>query len=318
MTAGVEFVVFSLAPGAALVLGIGYTFVSTWYLDDYRPLVLVALLGLMALHQSTEVVRYSRGVLQLDPSGELAETGANLLASLTSYFLLGFLREQQRMSDRVRTQARNLRVLDRVLRHNFHNDMNVIKGYAETILSSSEGDTDRFAGIIVDQCERLLHTVDKEHEITTRLSNPRSPEPIELPPLIESVASSVDRDGRETNVSVRQPVDVVVEATEDLGLAIDELVTNAIDHSDRDTPTVAIDVTVHEDTAMISVADDGPGIPEMERHVLTVERDIDPLYHGSGVGLWLVSLIVSQSNGKLSFHENDPRGSVVTIHLQTV
>ncbi|AXG05415.1 PAS domain S-box protein [Haloplanus rubicundus] len=440
MTTPAGFVGFTLVPAIALGLGIAYSLVSIRRLDDYRPLVLVALLGLMAAHQANEAVQYARDVGSLDAFGELVETGANLLASLTSYFLLGFLREQRRMSERLREQAhdlrrmnraidasghavyitdgegridyvnpafeeltgyaadevlgerpdvlraadasdtdgetgapghdredervyrrangeryharrtrapifgpdgqqqgsvtiqtditdrkrlendlreslRQLRVFDRILRHNFHNDMNVIKGYAEMIQAGGDGQVARCAEIVVDRSERLLHTVDKEHEITKRLSNPQSPEPVELAPLIESVVSNVDSHG--ATLTVQQPADVVVRATRDIRLAIDELVTNAIDHSDRDTPTVTVDVAVHDGTAVISVADDGPGIPEMERDILTTERDIEPLYHGSGVGLWLVTLIVQQSDGQLAFHENEPRGSVVTIRLPT-
>jgi len=442
MATPVEFVVFTLVPAAALGLAIAYSVVSIRRLDDYRPLVLVALLGLMAAHQSNEAVLYPRGALSVDRFGELVETGANLLASLASYFLLGFLREQQRLAEQLETQTRDLRrmsravdasghavyitdedgridyvnpafeeltgyaadeavgerpavlhleddadataasgaagtdradervyrradgepyharrtrepivgpdgqrrgcvtiqtditdrkrleddlreslrqlrVFDRILRHNFHNDMNVIKGYAERIRSAGDGQIAGYAGVVVDRCDRLLHTVDKEHEITKRLSNPRPTDEIELAPLIESVVSAVDSDGGEVTLDIHQSADVMVEATPDIRLAIDELVTNAVEHSDRERPTVTVDVAVHDGTAVISVADDGPGIPEMERDILTTDRDIEPLYHGSGVGLWLVTLVVQQSNGGLAFHENEPRGSVVTIRLAT-
>ncbi|MFB6101643.1 MAG: sensor histidine kinase [Haloplanus sp.] len=119
-------------------------------------------------------------------------------------------------------------------------------------------------------------------------------------------------------LSVEQPADVQVTATDDIRRAVEELVTNAVTHSDRDAPAVEITVTVEDGIAAISVADDGPGIPEMERAILTGEREIEPLYHGSGIGLWLVSLIVRQSDGELRFDENEPRGSVVTIRLSTV
>lgn len=39
---------------------------------------------------------------------------------------------------------------------------------------------------------------------------------------------------------------------------------------------------------MSETDDDGPGIPEMERAVLETGEAVDPLYHGSGLGLWLV------------------------------
>jgi len=40
-----------------------------------------------------------------------------------------------------------------------------------------------------------------------------------------------------------------------------------------------------------------------------------PLYHGSGLGLWLINWIVKRSGGTLEFSENQPRGNVVTIEL---
>jgi len=431
------FAVFSALPAVALTLAIGYSLVSTRRLDDLRPLVLVALLAFMATHQMLEVAAFARGALIVNYGGELAETGANLLASFATYSLLDFVRAEHRLNDRLRAQRRELRrtnraieasghavcitdadgridyvnpafeamtgyaadeargerldillpdgasetfpvpgedrndelvlrrkdgeryyvqqtsapitdargndegfvsiqtditdrkrladdlretlrqlqVFDRILRHNFHNDMNVIKGYAETIQSSSDGDVADYASVVVDRSETLLHTVDKEHEITKRLANPKSTEPLAVRPLVESAVSAVEEAGHDAEITVTQPPDVHVVATKDVRRAVEELVTNAVRHTDREPPTVSVDVTTDGDEAVLSVADDGPGIPEMERKILTAEREIDPLYHGSGIGLWLVSLIVRQSDGRLSFHENDPRGSVVTVRL---
>jgi signal transduction histidine kinase len=65
----------------------------------------------------------------------------------------------------------------------------------------------------------------------------------------------------------------------------------------------------------VSVADDGPGIPDHERAVLT-DGEETALEHGSGLGLWLVHWVVERSGGRLSFAENDPRGSVVRMDLR--
>ena len=65
----------------------------------------------------------------------------------------------------------------------------------------------------------------------------------------------------------------------------------------------------------VRVADDGPGIPAAEVNVL--ERGYEtPLEHGSGLGLWIVNWIVTESGGGISFDENDPRGSVVTLRFE--
>ncbi|MFW6045628.1 MAG: sensor histidine kinase, partial [Natronomonas sp.] len=112
--------------------------------------------------------------------------------------------------------------------------------------------------------------------------------------------------------------DPVLVETEDLPRAIEELVENAIIHNDRRTPSVTITVEAGDEMVRITIADDGPGIPDEEAGVLLGDRDIEPLYHGSGLGLWLVHWIVHRSDGTLTFEKTDHRGSRVTIGLPIV
>lgn len=67
---------------------------------------------------------------------------------------------------------------------------------------------------------------------------------------------------------------------------------------------------------MVEIADNGPDIPEEEVNVLMYEYEVKPLYHGSGLGLWLVNWIVRQSGGTLTFEQNEPPGRIVSIELQ--
>lgn len=64
----------------------------------------------------------------------------------------------------------------------------------------------------------------------------------------------------------------------------------------------------------ISVADNGPGIPELERQ--TIESDEEtPLGHSLGIDLWLMNWITTTLGGSLTITDNDPTGSVVSFHL---
>jgi signal transduction histidine kinase len=76
-----------------------------------------------------------------------------------------------------------------------------------------------------------------------------------------------------------------------------------------------VSVTADDERVRIEVADDGPRIPEMERRILVRGSKIEPLFHGSGLGLWLVYWIVTRSDGTLTFHENEPRGNRIRIEL---
>ena len=100
----------------------------------------------------------------------------------------------------------------------------------------------------------------------------------------------------------------------EIGEALEELVRNALEHGDRNTPTVGIQVAVGEQVT-VTVTDDGPGMAEMDRDVLETGAAVDDLYHGSGLGLWLVYWSVRRSDGVVTVSDSEPRGTSVEITL---
>lgn len=223
--------------------------------------------------------------------------------------------DQKELQDDLEESLRQLRVIDRVLRHNLRNDMNVIKGYAETIQEDGDGELTRFAEIIAQESDDLLSSVDKERAITNHLVNPPPVETIDLVSVLEASVSDHRAAYPHAQLNVTHPDEVPVSAVATIECAIEEVLTNAITHSDQETPAVSVEVSVHSEQVMIEIADDGPGIPVMDQEVLTGRTKVQPIDHGSGLGLWLIYLIVNRSNGSISVEENDPRGSIVTITL---
>ncbi|MFC6873106.1 PAS domain S-box protein [Halobellus marinus] len=208
-----------------------------------------------------------------------------------------------------------LKVMDRVLRHNLHNEINVIKGNAETIRRISEDDVAEMAEIIIEESERLLTTAEKEREITDVLVDEQSPEPIDLDAVIDAAVTATRKQYPEAHITVEGTVDRQVGAIGSINRALTELLSNAVDHSDQTEPSIEVTIENRDDVVAIRIADNGPGIPEMERQIITEEAEIEPMYHGSGLGLWLVKTIVENSGGSLAFDKNQPRGSIVTITL---
>jgi PAS domain S-box-containing protein len=212
-------------------------------------------------------------------------------------------------------RQRQLEVLDRVLRHNLNNDMNVVRGYAETIRDASEGTTAENAKQIVRKSDELLETVEKERAVTEVLSDDFHPSSVDVARLVRHVVADVQTTHDEAVFDTTIPESAIASGTPNLELAIRELVENAVVHNDCETPEVAVSVTESESNVRVAVADDGPGIPRQEREVLSDDGRVEPLFHGSGLGLWLVYWVVRRSRGTLTFAENEPRGSVVSIEL---
>jgi signal transduction histidine kinase len=65
----------------------------------------------------------------------------------------------------------------------------------------------------------------------------------------------------------------------------------------------------------LTVADDGPGIPDHERQALTTESETD-LDHSTGIGLWLVNWLTTASGGTVVYETDlELGGAAVTLQL---
>lgn len=64
---------------------------------------------------------------------------------------------------------------------------------------------------------------------------------------------------------------------------------------------------------LLTVVDNGNGIPPSERTVLEKETE-EPLDHGSGLGLWVVAWAVRSLDGEISF-DTSSDGTEVRIRL---
>ena len=263
---------------------------------------------------SEEPVRYS-----ISPEFERSGKEAVFHTSRYPYYdetdeLAGTFAICRDVSD-LEERTRQLRVLDNILRHNLRNDLTVIRGLADRIRTESSGETVATADRIVSYTDDLMTTGEKSRSITELLGEEPDTRPIDIASLARSVAEGISAERPAALIDVDAPEHATADTTFKFREAIEELVKNAIDHSDRDAPSAEIRVRATDDTVEVRVVDDGPGIPAMDRDVLVTGRAIDDLYHGSGLGLWLVYWIVERSDGSISVVDADPRGTEIEIRV---
>jgi len=205
-------------------------------------------------------------------------------------------------------------VMNRILRHDLRNDMNVVVGHAEMLADHDDRMVARNAETIRKKALSLVNLGDKVRTIDRQLHG-------------------VDRDLRQINVSqiLREEIDTVheeypsviirsrIEEVSILGnplirIAISNLLDNSIEHNDNNAPEIEVELNHLADTHRVEleIRDNGPGIPEGEKRAITNEGET-PLEHISGLGLWLVKWIVDGMHGTLSITANSPRGTVVTL-----
>ena len=108
------------------------------------------------------------------------------------------------------------------------------------------------------------------------------------------------------------PVDAVR-----LRQAFANLIDNAVKYS-PDNSTVTVSANADEDRVVVTVTDEGPGIPEADR-----ERVFERLYRGDksrgtrglGLGLSLVRAIIKAHDGEITVDDNPPGGTRITVCL---
>lgn len=221
----------------------------------------------------------------------------------------------QLQNERLERQQEELQVLHRLLRHNLRNNLNTILGYTD-LINQRAGNRQRedwYNGI--HRCvDRLLHSTEQASMVNKISSHGGEHAAIDLSTMVPRLVEDHDRVDDTTHVTVDIPNNVEVQAHRMLDVAVEELLTNAIEYNDSAEPEVMISVEpggglVSE--TRIQIEDDGPGLPD---HAVTVleQTQEDRLVHLEGLGLWMAHWIAVESHGQLDVETGD-WGTRVTL-----
>jgi signal transduction histidine kinase len=104
---------------------------------------------------------------------------------------------------------------------------------------------------------------------------------------------------------------------------LDRLLVNLLSNAVKYTPrggSVALTLDSADDSAVLSVADTGIGIPEEDQDALftrffRASNAVEAAIPGSGLGLSIVRTIVANHHGELSIRSGRDQGTTVTVRI---
>lgn len=231
------------------------------------------------------------------------QQGATVTGSLIVLREITRLRERERELDLLK------RVFGRVFRHNVRNELTVLRGQTEMIEDRDE------TGTFEPQTARIADSTDRLHAHTEKALILRRVIDVEtttgrvnlgsvVTEQVQSYRSRFPAARLETDID-----DVYVDSLPAIGKAIAELIENSILHhaGDEGDAHVRISTRRGETTGTLVIADNGPGIDPYEVATLE-ESEESALKHGSGVGLWMVRLIVEKCDGTFTIDADSELG----------
>lgn len=214
-------------------------------------------------------------------------------------------------------RERHLDVLQRVLRHNLRNDLNIVLGLADEIATDADSERITEAATSIKSTAEGLTRLSEEAKVVQQVlgeSTTITPTPIAT--AVDGAVADCRQRFPAATITADYPSDLHVRADSNLELVVDTLVDNAIRHNTASDPEAAVNVRATDTGGVeLTVTDNGPGIPRTERQVVTGDAEITPLTHGSGLGLWLVRWVVEGYGGDLAIETPASGGTVVRIFL---
>ncbi|MFC7132739.1 MULTISPECIES: PAS domain S-box protein [Salinibaculum] len=218
--------------------------------------------------------------------------------------------EREHVEAELTSQTNLSAVLNRVLRHNLRNDIAVIRANIQQIAEQLPDQT--AVNTTFDHVDTLLDLSEKARELERIITSDFERQPTAVGRLVENIVESTGREYPHASLSVEYDEDISTALRPSFERAITELLENAIEHS-GETPTVSVTIETVPNAIEIQIADDGPGLPDMEAEVLTTGEET-PLSHGSGLGLWLIHWIVTGHDGSIDTTVTD-NGTTVTLSI---
>lgn len=212
--------------------------------------------------------------------------------------------------------AERLRTLHSLVRHDVRNSVNVLSGRLDLLLDELEVDDDDnpHLAAIDRQTDEILTLLADVEVAVEAVTAERSREPVSVSRVVEEAVAALDDSYRGVEVTASVPETAIVQADELLSNVVENVLSNAVRHHDRDTVAIDVTATLDEDTVTLVVSDDGPGIPDrLLPEVLGPE-----VGEGSGMGLYLVDTLVDGYGGSVTVASSGERGATVEIELPRV
>jgi two-component system sensor histidine kinase CreC len=210
------------------------------------------------------------------------------------------------------------------LTHELKSPLSAIRGAADLLHEPMpETDRRRFLDNIERETQRIHELVERMMQLAALESRRllESPEPVEVAPLLEELATSATAAGAARGIPVQLQVTGSAQVLGDpllLKQAVGNLLANALDFSPSNSP-IELRLELSPKSVIIGVRDHGPGIPHFAsdkvfEKFFSLTRP-DSSRKSTGLGLTFVREIAHLHYGRAAIRNHEDGGAIATLTL---
>jgi PAS domain S-box-containing protein len=218
-----------------------------------------------------------------------------------------------------------------VASHQLRTPLTAIKWYTKMLISEDSGKLNEmqkeFTKEVYNGANRMIGLINDLLNVS-RLETGRlkiDPTPTQLIKLIERVIKETSHVGAKKNCKITfdkpkeelpiMPIDQVL-----FGQVVENLLSNAIRYSPADKCFVKVNIEKEKNQYIISVKDNGIGIPQSAQKrifekFVRADNAQKMAAEGSGLGLYIVKLIVDSYGGKIWFKSKENKGTTFFVSI---
>ncbi|MDG5778880.1 PAS domain S-box protein [Haloarculaceae archaeon H-GB2-1] len=225
--------------------------------------------------------------------------------------------ERKEYEQELQEQRDNLEILNQVVRHDIRNKLQLVLAYTDLLQTEVKVNDKEYIEQVLEAAREAVDITTTARDVTeVMLQSDVDRHVVRLSPMLESEVENVRSDHDQALVRLDGSLpSVEVLADDMLASVFRNLLTNAIQHNDKEPAEVTVSATRDDRSVLVRVADNGPGIPEERKEDIFEQGEMGLDSDGTGLGLYLVDTLVDRYGGEVSVEDNDPEGAILVVDL---
>ena len=257
-------------------------------------------------------------MLEISSSNFTTKTGQRL----GTLFVIRDITTRKKVQQQLEEQRNNLDILNQVLRHDIRNDLQLVTSYGDLLTGHVDEEGAAHLDTLQESANHaveLTKTARDMADVMLSQEGTRQQDRVDLRNTLERELEKTKSGHPDAHVMVEGSLPAVqVKANQMLDSVFRNLLSNAVQHNDKEIPEISVSAATHDERVVVRIADNGPGVPDAQKEEIfgKGEKGLDS--SGTGLGLYLVQHLVTNSGGEVWVEDNEPEGAVFAVELPLV